>query len=65
MIRKEPGYLSDGTPAYVHAVDAADTSPRHYTYPTGYDPACGWCWLGAPHTEREHERRIASEKSGA
>jgi len=53
-IRREPGELSGGGGAYVWAVSGSDGSPGF----TGYVPACGWCWLGAPHTVLEHDRRV-------
>lgn len=60
MIRREPGYLADGTPAYVHCVDDMDDTPHHMTYPTGYDSRYGWCWLGAPHSEAMHADRVTN-----
>jgi len=41
-----------------HAASGSDLSPIHLTYPRGYDPACGWCWLGAPHTEAAHAQEV-------
>lgn len=43
----------------VHAARIGDTSPTHSTYPTGYDSACGWCWLGAGHTVDAHTAQLA------
>lgn len=57
-VRDEPGYLSGGDRAYTHVVDDRDESPHHHTYPTGYDSRCGWCWLGAPHSEAAHAAKI-------
>lgn len=55
-IRPMPGeFLSGGGAAYLHAADREDTSPAH----AGYDPDCGWCWLGAPHTRAAHQVRVA------
>ncbi len=53
-IRNEPGHLSSGNPAYTHVLNDTDETPHHATYPTGYKAACGWCWLGAPHSEAAH-----------
>lgn len=49
---------SDGTGYWL--AGPCDTSGYHATYPTGYDPKCGWCWLGAPHSNDAHAARIAA-----
>jgi hypothetical protein len=36
-----------------HAVSLTDTSSE-WPVGTGYDSACGWCWLNAPHTADAH-----------
>lgn len=55
VVRVEPGILSGGGGAYSFAVSVSDVSPGF----VGYDPVCGWCWLGAPHTVSEHDRRVS------
>lgn len=52
-------WTSGGYPLVVHVVDQYDDSPNHRTYPRGYDSRCGWCYLGANHSEREHARKVA------
>lgn len=37
---------------YSHVVSENDMSDCHGG---GYDPKCGWCWLGAAHSEAAHE----------
>lgn len=37
-----------------------DDSPRHETYPTGYDSRCSCCWLNISHTEMVHAGRVAN-----
>lgn len=56
--RTEPGETSDGSPVIVFLAAAGDTSPAHMTYPTGYDSRCGWCWLGANHSDAAHAAKI-------
>ena len=51
FVRDEPGYLSNGSPAYVHVAGFGDPSPAIIN---AYDPQCGWCWLHAPHAENAH-----------
>ena len=43
------------TDPYVHCTGPDDSSPRF----TGKTNAteCGWCYLGAPHTEAAHEEK--------
>ena len=45
----------DSWPITRWAASADDTTPRHSTYPTGYNARCGHCWLGASHTRALHE----------
>ena len=45
--------------------DGADESfcagPDDYSSPPEhYDSRCGWCYLGASHTEHEHARKVTS-----
>lgn len=35
-----------------------DDTPSHLTYPTGYDGACGWCWLNANHSDAAHAAKL-------
>ncbi|MGH9090189.1 MAG: hypothetical protein ACRDZR_02225 [Acidimicrobiales bacterium] len=44
-----------------HIATRDDTSPEHRTYQHGshqggYDPACGWCYLQARHSEAAHRQ---------
>lgn len=50
---------SGGHQLVIHLADAHDTSGPHRTYPTGYDSRCGWCWLGANHSENAHKERTS------
>ena len=50
------GYDAMGRPAYAHLAGPDDTS-EIYPGHTGYDPACGLCWLGATHTYAAHDQR--------
>ena len=43
---------------YFHAVSLTDTSSPWPTS-THYDPDCGWCWLGAPHTADAHSAKTS------
>lgn len=43
---------------HAHVADADDHTPRHDIYHAG-NSKCGWCYLGAPHSEREHNRRMS------
>ena len=36
-----------------HCLDGRDTSD---VYVGKYEPECGWCWLGATHTQDAHDR---------
>lgn len=45
---------SGGHQLAYHLANRDDTSDPHH----GYDPDCGWCWLGAPHTVDAHNARI-------
>ena len=58
-VRKGEGYDGLGRRYWVRVTDPEDASPVHTTYPTGYDDRCGWCWLGAAHSDREHDARVA------
>lgn len=40
----------------IHLAGRDDTSPRHRA--TDYDQACGWCWLGYPHTDNAHDSEL-------
>lgn len=51
-------HVSNGGPLVVHVTGPEDHSPNHATYPRGYDSRCGWCWLGANHSDEEHTRRL-------
>lgn len=36
-----------------------DVSPSvGYGQPVGYDPECGWCWLGCSHSEQAHTGKL-------
>lgn len=49
----------DGAVSGTHSTGPTDCSPRHLCGGAGYDSRCGWCWLGASHTEDEHRRGVA------
>ena len=55
----EDGRDGMGRPVWVYVTHDGDTSSVHATYPTGYDDRCGWCWLGAAHSEDEHAARVS------
>lgn len=56
-VRDHPGeYTSGGYALTVHVTGPDDQSPIHLTYPTGYRSECGWCYLGANHSDDEHDR---------
>jgi hypothetical protein len=38
----------------LRAADNRDLTPEHSSYMAGYNPRCGYCWLGGPHTEAFH-----------
>lgn len=57
--RKSDGYDGMGRQVWVRVAGQDDETPDHITYPAGYDERCGLCWLGAPHSVREHEARVA------
>ena len=46
-----------GTSA-IHAASFQDRTPEHFTYPSGYDSNCDWCWLNASHTQAAHAAKI-------
>lgn len=56
----EGEWTSGGYPLTVHVSGEGDHSPVHSTYPTGYDSRCGWCYLGANHSDDEHARKLAA-----
>ena len=58
-VRKGEGRDGMGRPVWEYVTGPEDVSDGHTTYPTGYDDRCGWCWLGAPHSEDEHVARVA------
>ena len=43
--------------AYMHAAGPDDGTAEHWIY-GGYDDRCGWCYLGATHTEAAHDRSV-------
>lgn len=45
-----PGVRHSGNHS-VHTAGHRDTSDVYRGY---YDPTCGWCWLGASHTDHAH-----------
>lgn len=45
-------------PSRTWVTGSNDHTPYHPTYPTGYNPKCGWCWLGYGHSEASHQQRI-------
>ena len=57
--RLEPGRDGMGRAVWCHVVSDSDVSPAHLMYPSGYDDRCGWCWLGACHSDLEHDARVA------
>jgi hypothetical protein len=62
-VRDVPGEITSGGYALVvHLADRGDTSAQHVTYPSGYDERCGWCWLGANHSQAAHARKIEEER---
>lgn len=52
-VRVIEGMLSGGGQAYLHTAGPGDVSEGFL----GYDPDCGWCWLGAPHSVEAHDTR--------
>lgn len=59
-VRVVPGeILSGGNGAYLHLAGPDDASGAHATYPRGYDSRCGWCYLGAPHTDDAHTAKVS------
>ena len=60
ICRMEGGFLrSDGC----HVASLTDFSRCHLTYPTGYNPTCGWCYLNASHSEEAHQQALDREAS--
>jgi hypothetical protein len=51
---------SGGHQLSIHLAGREDTSEAHRTYPIGYDSRCGWCYLGANHSEDAHQEGITS-----
>lgn len=47
--------------SYLHAAGRDDVSNSHSMYPFGYDSRCGWCFLGAGHTDEAHDQKLATE----
>ena len=45
---------------HTHVADADDFSPTH-DRASAYDSKCGWCYLNASHSEREHARKTSLE----
>lgn len=41
-----------------HCAGPKDESAPHRTHPAGYDSRCGWCYLGASHTEALHAAEV-------
>jgi hypothetical protein len=58
-VRRGEGYDGMGRRYWIRVTDSEDVSPVHTSYPTGYDERCGWCWLGAAHSDQEHGARVA------
>lgn len=56
--RLERGSYHSSTRGHLASKD--DKTPEHMTYPTGYDPKCGMCWLGYGHSEAYHQQAVAS-----
>lgn len=48
----------------LHAARWGDSTPVHRTYPTGYDPRCGWCYLNTGHTEDAHAASLIAYERG-
>lgn len=48
---------------HLHAAGVGDESPQHLTYAdgsmSGYNSACGMCWLGYGHTDAYHAREVS------
>jgi hypothetical protein len=59
-IRRAAGLLSGGGAAYDHVASATDATPTF----VGYRSACGWCYLGAPHSEAAHALKLAEQPEG-
>lgn len=45
----------------LHTAGPNDTTPEHSSY-HHYDSDCGWCWLGAAHTEAAHAKQLAEHE---
>ena len=41
-----------------HCDSPTDESPHHFTG-RAYDERCGWCYLGASHTEDAHKAKVS------
>lgn len=52
----------DGNGDSAHCAHKGDITPIHMTYPTGYDPDCGMCWLGCTHTEQRHNDAVLNHR---
>jgi hypothetical protein len=46
---------------YFHAAGREDMSVQH-DKSQKYNPACGWCYLNAPHTEAAHAQQIGHKE---
>jgi hypothetical protein len=51
----------EGAERGIHVTGREDVSPRYRG--STMSLACGWCYLGAPHSEQAHERKV-SEHDG-
>lgn len=60
----DDGYPSTCRDSF-HAASLTDTSsPWDCSGSgTGYDPACGWCWLGASHTADAHTSSLQRRRA--
>lgn len=64
-VRYPGGHTSDGSSLAIHLAARDDTSPAHSTMTygpdRGYDRRCGWCWLGANHSDDAHAAKIEAD----
>lgn len=52
---------SDREPSVLHVAAVDDVSNENRTLSPN---ECGWCWLGAPHSQDAHDRKVAARSAG-
>lgn len=56
-VRKGTGYTPMGDAVWVH-VTGQDDETRDHPGQSDYHPDCGWCYLGAAHSQGAHSARV-------